>query len=117
MKDKDALQTDLAAQRRAGFSRRDFLRGAGVCLALPALESLLPRQALAANAGGLATTGSGAPLRTAFVYFPNGAIQPNWWPTGTGAAKNSGVAAAVGPLGTALATLVRTSSARPGLRL
>src|SRR5205814_8956868 len=30
----------------------------------------------------LAKTSTGAPLRMAFVYFPNGAIQPNWWPTG-----------------------------------
>lgn len=90
MNDRDALEADLAAQRRDSFSRRRFLRGAGVCLALPALESLLPRKLLAAVAdtgvktGGLATTSTGAPLRTAFVYFPNGAIQSNWWPDGTG---------------------------------
>jgi hypothetical protein len=29
----------------------------------------------------LATTSTGAPLRTAFVYFPNGAIPAAWWPT------------------------------------
>jgi hypothetical protein len=28
----------------------------------------------------LATTGTGAPLRTAFVFFPNGAIPASWWP-------------------------------------
>jgi hypothetical protein len=32
----------------------------------------------------LATTGTGAPLRTAFLYFPNGAIPSTWWPTGSG---------------------------------
>jgi hypothetical protein len=32
-----------------------------------------------------ATTATGAPLRTAFVYFPNGAIPAAWWPTGDGA--------------------------------
>jgi hypothetical protein len=32
----------------------------------------------------VATAASGAPLRMAFVYFPNGAIQPNWWPSGEG---------------------------------
>jgi hypothetical protein len=32
----------------------------------------------------LASTASGAPLRTAFVYFPNGAIPSSWWPTGEG---------------------------------
>ena len=29
------------------------------------------------------TTATGAPLRTAFLYFPNGAI-PGWWPKGAG---------------------------------
>jgi hypothetical protein len=87
MKDRDALHAALAAQRVASISRRHFLRGAGVCLALPALESLLPSRVLAAEAraGKLATTSTGAPLRMAFVYFPNGAIQRHWWPTGTGA--------------------------------
>ncbi len=28
----------------------------------------------------MATTPTGAPLRMAFVYFPNGAIQDKWWP-------------------------------------
>src|SRR6185295_713226 len=31
-----------------------------------------------------ATTATGAPLRTAFLYFPNGAIPSAWWPTGEG---------------------------------
>ena len=33
---------------------------------------------------GLAITNSGAPLRMAFLYFPNGAIPASWWPTGEG---------------------------------
>ncbi|MDB5322700.1 MAG: hypothetical protein JWN40_4331 [Phycisphaerales bacterium] len=72
-------------------SRRRFLRGMGAAaVALPAFESLLrPGAAAAAEtasqaAAGVATTATGAPLRTAFVYFPNGAIQANWWPTGDG---------------------------------
>ena len=75
---------NLAAQRHASFTRRQFLRGLGACIALPAFESLLPTKLLAAAAsteGGLATTATGAPLRTAFVYFPNGAIPAAWWPT------------------------------------
>ncbi len=76
-----------AAQRRAAFTRRSFLRGLGACIALPAFESLMPMRSLAALAGsastaGLATTASGAPLRTAFLYFPNGAIPGAWWPDG-----------------------------------
>ena len=56
-------------------------------MALPALESLLPRRAFAAAArasGSLAATPTGAPMRMAFVYFPNGANQPCWWPKGEG---------------------------------
>lgn len=56
-------------------------------MALPALESLRSTGVLAAEtqaAAKLAATASGAPLRMAFVYFPNGAIQPNWWPKGEG---------------------------------
>lgn len=58
-------------------------------MALPALETFLPRRLLAATASGAplaATTATGAPLRTAFLYFPNGAIPAAWWPTGEGAA-------------------------------
>ena len=84
MKSKPLSNDELARQRHHSFSRRNFLRGLGACIALPAFESILPVRlfAAAANpAGKLATTASGAPLRTAFVYFPNGAIPSAWWPT------------------------------------
>jgi Protein of unknown function (DUF1552) len=70
----------------AGLNRRHFLRGLGACLALPAFESLGVRKLIAASptAGPLAATASGAPLRTAFVFFPNGAIPAAWWPEGEG---------------------------------
>jgi hypothetical protein len=66
------------------FTRRQFLRGLGACVALPALETMLPGKLLAGTdpATRLATTATGAPLRFGVVYFPNGAIQPNWWPKG-----------------------------------
>ncbi len=63
--------------------RRRFLRGLGACLALPAFETLAPRAAAAAATGG-AVTATGAPLRMAFIYFPNGAIHRHWWPEGEG---------------------------------
>src|SRR5580700_7957839 len=75
-------------QRHGGLSRRHFLRGVGACLALPALGSLFPLKLAAAESvakGGLAATATGAPLRSAFIFFPNGAIQPNWWPDSEGA--------------------------------
>ena len=73
----------MARERFAALNRRRFLRGLGACVALPALETFLPRTLLAAGtdpAAALATTATGAPLRFGVVYFPNGAIQPNWWP-------------------------------------
>jgi hypothetical protein len=79
-------ENDLPVERhRLNLSRRQLLRGAGVCVALPLMESL--RAALPAAApprSALATTATGAPLRTAFVYFPNGAIPSAWWPAGEG---------------------------------
>ncbi len=85
----------------SALSRRHFLRGLGVGLALPALESVLPVRTWAADAragaGGMARTASGAPLRMAFIYFPNGAIQPSWWPKGEG--REFSLAATMAPLG------------------
>ena len=87
MNTKSSQQTDRAAQQRAALTRRTFLRGLGACIALPAFESLMPGRALAALGGSagatkLATTATGAPLRSAFLYFPNGAIPSAWWPNG-----------------------------------
>jgi len=73
---------NLAAQRHAAFSRRNFLRGVGACIALPALESLCTSRLLGAEAAQAAVSAGAAPLRSAFVYFPQGAIPANWWPTG-----------------------------------
>ncbi len=86
MKAKPVMNEDIAAQRFASLTRRHFLRGLGACMALPAFESLRPfgLTAAEAKAAKLAVTGTGAPLRMGFVYFPNGAIQPNWWPKGEG---------------------------------
>ncbi len=66
--------------------RRAFLKGVGAGLAIPALQSMVPGGLLAATQPlrQVATTRTGAPLRTAFVYFPNGAIPANWWPEGGG---------------------------------
>jgi hypothetical protein len=71
----------IRAQRSFNLSRRHFLRGLGAAVALPAFTSM-PTRLFASEPGAvpLATTASGAPLRTAFVYFPNGAIPSAWWP-------------------------------------
>jgi hypothetical protein len=71
----------IAGQRRTAFNRRQFLRGLGVCIALPMFESLQPWKAFAAaTPGRLANSATGAPLRAAFLFFPNGAIPAAWWP-------------------------------------
>jgi hypothetical protein len=80
------LHDDAARnERHASLSRRNFLHGLGVSLAVPAFESLLlPGAGAAVAAGGAAgqpaTTAAGAPLRMAFVYVPNGVNLSCWWP-------------------------------------
>jgi hypothetical protein len=60
------------------LSRRTFLRGAGVTLALPFLDSMLP-------AGTLFGQAPARPTRFAAIYFPHGAIMPKWTPAAEGA--------------------------------
>ena len=73
---------DIAAQHFATVTRRRFLRGLGACMALPALETLRPLILVAAQPGK--TVAAATPRRMAFLYFPNGALQQNWWPKGEG---------------------------------
>ena len=65
------------------LSRRTFLRGAGVTLGLPLLEAMLPLRTGAA----LSATDQKmvAPVRAAYLYFPNGAWMDAWVPKQTGA--------------------------------
>ena len=62
--------------------RRTFLKGLGTAIALPVMESLLPRGLVAAEA---LAGGKAAPRRMAFVYVPNGANMADWTPAATGA--------------------------------
>jgi uncharacterized protein DUF1552 len=84
MKTNPMLNRNLAAERRASLSRRQFLRGLGACLALPAFESLHPLGLLAAPASAAGVGGKSAAVRMAFLYVPNGAIPAAWWPAGDG---------------------------------
>jgi BMFP domain-containing protein YqiC len=78
---KPVSERELRLQREFSLSRRRFLRGLGACVALPAFESLAPLSVFASPAASkLATTPADAPLRAAFLYFPNGAIPSAWWP-------------------------------------
>ena len=59
--------------------RRTFLRGVGVTLALPLLDSMIPAQTLTRKTAA-------APLpRLGFVYVPHGAIMDQWTPAAEGA--------------------------------
>jgi hypothetical protein len=59
--------------------RRTFLRGMGVTLALPLLDSMIPAQTLTRN------TAAAPSPRLGFVYVPHGAIMDNWTPATEGA--------------------------------
>jgi len=74
-----------------GLSRRRFLRGAGVALALPWLESLpLFGQG---STGATAKSAGRPPLRLGIVYFSNGVEPAHWWAKGNGGAMELGPAA------------------------
>jgi hypothetical protein len=62
---------------RKALPRRTFLKGVGVTLALPFLESMVPALRLRAQAPA-------SPLRAAFVYWSNGTIPEQWIPAETG---------------------------------
>ena len=59
--------------------RRTFLRGMGVTLALPFLESMVPARTM------LAQTAANPARRLGFVYVPHGAIMSRWTPAEEGA--------------------------------
>jgi hypothetical protein len=70
------------------LSRRTVLKGAGVSLALPLLDAMVPA------ATALAQTAASPKMRTGFFYIPHGAIMHNtahgpamdkWTPSGSGA--------------------------------
>ena len=67
----------------AGVSRRHFLRGVGVALALPWMESL---PVLAQGAA----TSTKPPLRLGIVFFSNGVEPAHWWAKGSGATMELG---------------------------
>src|SRR5688572_3348376 len=66
-------------------SRRHFLRGMGVALAVPWMESLplLGQGSVGANA-------SAPPLRLGVVFFSNGVEPIHWWAKGSGAGMEIG---------------------------
>jgi len=78
--------TDLTHNAPA-VSRRSFLRGAGVSLALPWLPSLPAR---AEETGKRAVLDGRPPVRFACLYFSNGVEPAHWWAKGSGAKMEVG---------------------------
>ena len=64
------------------LSRRTFLRGLGVTIALPWLEAMGPVTSWAATP---ANATQAVPNRMAFLYVPNGKIMEDWTPQQVGA--------------------------------
>jgi hypothetical protein len=71
------------AGRSIPLSRRTFLRGTGIALGLPLLEAMLPRRSRSSLFG--AEQEAVAPVRAAYLYFPNGAWMDGWVPKQAGA--------------------------------
>ena len=60
------------------LTRRNVLRGAGVALALPLLDAMIPAGT------ALADTVANPTPHLGFIYFPHGAVQDKWTPKGQG---------------------------------
>jgi len=60
------------------LTRRTVLRGVGTAIALPLLDAMIPAQT------ALAETAANATPHLGFIYFPHGAVQAQWTPTGEG---------------------------------
>jgi hypothetical protein len=66
------------------LSRRSVLRGAGVALALPLLDAMIPART------ALAQTAANPTPHLGFIYFPHGAVMDHWTPKGEGKIESFG---------------------------
>src|SRR5262245_22261847 len=73
------------------LSRRTFLRGMGVSLSLPLLESMVPAQT------PLVKTAANPQIRFGFCFMPHGAVMANWTPAEEGVLKLSPTLASLEP--------------------
>jgi hypothetical protein len=90
-RERDFEQSQAANRQK---SRRRFLRGTGVALALPWLESLNLLKAQDLPTKAAAAAANKPPVRFATVYFSNGVQPPNWWAKGSGKDMQFGPAGA-----------------------
>ncbi len=83
------LRPFLPPRHFDAMTRRRFLRGTGVLMALPFLDSL-PLLAAEATAAPAATPPRKYPQRFAAVFMGNGINSKHWWARGEGAAMEFG---------------------------
>jgi hypothetical protein len=69
------------------LSRRTFIRGMGVTMSLPFLESMVPAQT------PLAKTAANPQIRLGLCFMPHGAVMANWTPAEEGPLKLSPILA------------------------
>src|SRR5688500_3472487 len=72
-------RSKMAFVTKKHLSRRTFLNGVGVTLALPLLESMIPARTAFAQ-----TVAAASRTRLGCIYFPHGAIMPKWTPATDG---------------------------------
>src|SRR5262245_30649332 len=77
---------------KMALPRRTFLRGAGVALAVPMLDAMVPALARASE------TASASPSRLGFFYVPNGMHMPLWKPQMPGAGSGWQLSQTLKPL-------------------
>src|SRR4051812_1706258 len=83
-------RTRSALEPRGFLSRRALLRGAGITLALPFLESLAPRTSRAAAPS--------SPVRLVYWMIPNGVLYDRWIPKAQGKLDPANVPESLLPL-------------------
>src|SRR5690242_19580946 len=71
--------------------RRTFLRGVGVTMALPLLDSMIPAQT------PLVKTAAKPQIRLGLCFIPHGAVMNNWTPAEEGTLKLSRTLAPLEP--------------------
>jgi hypothetical protein len=73
----------MSALFKKHLSRRTFIRGAGVTMALPFLDAMVPART------ALAQTAAKAQVKLGLCFIPHGAVMNQWTPATTGALELS----------------------------
>jgi hypothetical protein len=85
MRDSNERRRTVSAARRHAISRRTFLHGVGVTMALPWLESIPVWGDAVSTAAAAAGGGRQSPQRFAVMFMGNGINGNHWWARGSGA--------------------------------